>query len=103
MVGGGSPALLRSVQQKLMSSGKISYFNSPDHETTLTNVAACRGICLAPGFLNDHSGQFAWIPYDCQDTFNCVLCTHRADNRESLQNFIKTLKKLYDEAVAFPL
>ena len=103
MVGGGSPALLRSVQQKLMSSGKISYFNSPDHETTLTNVAAGRGICLAPGFLNDHSGQFAWIPYDCQDTFNCVLCTHRADNRESLQNFIKTLKKLYDEAVAFPL
>ena len=103
MVGGGSPALLRSVQQKLMSSGKIDYFNSPDHETTLTNVAAGRGICLAPGFLNDHSGQFAWIPYDCQDTFNCVLCTHRADNRESLQNFIKTLKKLYDEAVAFPL
>jgi len=103
MVGGGSPALLRSVQQKLMSSGKISYFNSPDHETTLTNVAAGRGICLAPGFLNDHSGQFAWIPYDCQDSFNCVLCTHRADNRESLQNFIKTLKKLYDEAVAFPL
>ena len=103
MVGGGSPVLLRSVQQKLMSSGKIDYFNSPDHETTLTNVAAGRGICLAPGFLNDHSGQFAWIPYDCQDTFNCVLCTHRADNRESLQNFIKTLKKLYDEAVAFPL
>ena len=103
MVGGGSPALLRSVQQKLMSSGKISYFNSPDHETTLTNVAAGRGICLAPGFLNDHSGQFAWIPYDCHDTFNCVLCTHKTDNRESLQNFIKTLKKLYDEAVAFPL
>ena len=103
MVGGGSPALLRSVQQKLISSGKIDYFNSPDHETTLTNVAARRGICLAPGFLNDHSGQFAWIPYDCQDTFNCVLCTHRADNRESLQNFIKTLKKLYEEAVAFPL
>ena len=103
MVGGGSPALLRSVQQKLISSGKISYFNSPDHETTLTNVAAGRGICLAPGFLNDHSGQFAWIPYDCKDTFNCVLCTHKTDNRESLQEFIITLKRLYDEAVAFPL
>ena len=103
MVGGGSPALLRSVQQKLMSSGKISYFNSPDHETTLTNVAAGRGICLAPGFLNDHSGQFSWIPYDCKDTFSCVLCTHKTDNRESLQNFITTLKGLYSEAVAFPL
>ena len=103
MVGGGSPALLRSVQQKLMSSGKISYFNSPDHETTLTNVAAGRGICLAPGFLNDHSGQFAWIPYDCKDAFDCVLCTHKTDSRKCLQAFINTLKQLYDEAVAFPL
>jgi len=103
MVGGGSPALLRSVQQKLMSSGKINYFNSPDHETTLTNVAAGRGICLAPGFLNDHSGQFAWIPYDCKDTFDCVLCSHKTDSRESLQTFISTLKQLYDEAVAFPM
>ncbi len=103
MVGGGSPALLRSVQQKLMSSGKISYFNSPDHDTTLTNIAAGRGICLAPGFLNDHSGQFAWIPYECKDTFNCVLCTHKTDNRESLLGFIDILKQLYTEAIAFPL
>lgn len=103
MVGGGSPALLRSVQQKLISSGKIAYFNSPDHDTTLTNIASGKGICLAPGFLNDHSGQFAWIPYDCDDTFSCVLCTHKADQRQSLNAFIKVLQKLYNEAVAFPL
>jgi DNA-binding transcriptional LysR family regulator len=103
MVGGGSPALLRSVQQKLISSGKIAYFNSPDHDTTLTNIASGKGICLAPGFLNDHSGQFAWIPYDCDDTFSCVLCTHKADQRQSLDTFIKVLQKLYNEAVAFPL
>lgn len=103
MVGGGSPALLRSVQQKLISSGKIEYFNSPDHDTTLTNIASGKGICLAPGFLNDHSGQFAWIPYDCDDTFSCVLCTHKADQRESLDTFIKVLQRLYHEAVAFPL
>ncbi len=103
MVGGGSPALLRSVQQKLISSGKIKYFNSPDHDTTLTNVASGKGICLAPGFLNDHSGQFAWIPYDCEDTFSCVLCTHKADKRQSLTDFILLLQKLYSEAVAFPL
>ncbi|MBO6284502.1 MAG: LysR family transcriptional regulator, partial [Pseudobutyrivibrio sp.] len=103
MVGGGSPALLRSVQQKLISSGKIEYFNSPDHDTTLTNIASGKGICLAPGFLNDHSGQFAWIPYDSDDTFSCVLCTHKADQRESLDAFIKVLQRLYHEAVAFPL
>ena len=103
MVGGGSPALLRSVQQKLISSGKIEFFNSPDHDTTLTNIASGKGICLAPGFLNDHSGQFAWVPYDCDDTFSCVLCTHKADGRESLDAFIKVLQRLYNEAVAFPL
>ncbi len=89
MVGGGSPALLRSVQQKIISSGKIKYFNSPDYDTTLTNVAAGRGICLAPGFLNDHSGQFAWIPYDCKETFKCVLLTHKTDQRESVRSFLQ--------------
>ena len=103
MVGGGSPAALRAVQHRLIGSGKISYFNSADHDTTLTNVAAGRGVCLAPGFLNDHSGQFAWIPFDCKESFSCVLCTHKDDQRESLQAFLGILKKLYRDAVAFPL
>ena len=103
MVGGGSPPALRAVQHRLIGSGKIEYFNSADHDTTLTNVAAGRGVCLAPGFLNDHSGQFAWIPFDCEEHFNCVLCTHKDDNRKSLSAFVSILKKLYDEAVAFPM
>ena len=103
MVGGGSPAALRAVQQKLISSGKIEYFNSPDHDSTYVNIASGKGICLAPGFLNDHSGQFAWIPYDCKERFHCVLCTHKTDNRKSLTAFVKTLQKLYKDAVAFPL
>ena len=103
MVGGGSPSALKNVQHRLISSGKIDYFNSADHDTTLTNVAAGRGICLAPGFLNDHSGQFAWIPFDCGERFSCVLCTHREDQRKSLNEFLSILKKLYSNAVAFPL
>ncbi len=103
MVGGGSPATLRSVQHRLIGSGKIRYFNSADHDTTLTNVAAGRGVCLAPGFLNDHSGQFAWIPFDCKESFSCVLCTHKEDQRESLRAFLDILKQLYRETVAFPL
>ena len=103
MVGGGSPAALRQVQQRLIASGKIKYFNSPDHDTTLTNVAAGRGICLAPGFLNDHSDQFAWIPFDCKETFSCQLITHKTDTRESLSHFLDILKQLYTDAVAFPL
>lgn len=103
MVGGGSPQALKTVQHRLISSGKIRYFNSADHDTTRINVAAGRGVCLAPGFLNDHSGQFAWIPFDCRESFSCVLCTHREDQRESLKTFLGILDKLYSEAVAFPL
>ena len=103
MVGGGSPNALRAVQHRLIATGKIEYFNSADHDTTLTNVAAGRGVCLAPGFLNDHSGQFAWIPFDCKESFSCVLCTHKEDKRESLKSFLELLKRLYREAVAFPL
>ena len=103
MVGGGSPPALRAVQQRLIASGRINYFNSPDHDTTLTNVAAKKGICLAPGFLNDHSGQFAWIPFDCKESFSCQLLTHKTDSRESLTKFIQILKDLYKDAVAFPL
>ena len=103
MVGGGSPNTLKAVQHRLIATGKIEYFNSADHDTTLTNIAAERGICLAPGFLNDHSGQFAWIPFDCKENFSCVLCTHKDDKRTSLNAFIELLKRLYSEAVAFPL
>ena len=103
MVGGGSPQALKAVQHRLISTGKIDYFNSADHDTTLTNVAAGRGVCLAPGFLNDHSGQFAWIPFDCRESFSCVLCTHRDDNRPSLKALLDILKKLYADAVAIPL
>jgi DNA-binding transcriptional LysR family regulator len=103
MVGGGSPPALKAVQHRLIASGRIEYFNSPDHDTTLTNVAAGKGVCLAPGFLNDHSGQFAWIPFNCQERFSCVLCTHKEDRRPSLKAFLTTLQALYADAVAFPL
>ena len=103
MVGGGSPPALRAVQHRLIATGKLDYFNSADHDTTLTNVAAGRGVCLAPGFLNDHSGQFAWIPFDCPERFSCVLCTHREDERPALKAFVETLQRLYADAVAFPL
>ncbi|HAV89844.1 MAG TPA: LysR family transcriptional regulator [Eubacterium sp.] len=102
MVGGGSPSALKAVQSRLIATGKINYFNSADHDTTLTNVAAGKGVCLAPGFLNDHSGQFAWTPFDCQESFSCVLCTHKNDNRDCLKDFIELLQHLYDEAIAIP-
>ena len=48
MVGGGSPPALRAVQHRLIASGKIQYFNSPDHDTTRVNVAAGRASASPP-------------------------------------------------------
>ena len=59
MVGGGSPPPLRRVQKRMIEEVGVDFFTSHDHETTLTNVAAGRGVCLAPGFLDDHNGEFA--------------------------------------------
>ena len=33
----------------------------------------------------NHSGQFAWVPFDCGEHFSCVLCTHKEDDRPSLK------------------
>lgn len=101
MVGGGSQAPLRAVQQRVISSVHCHYFNSQDHDTSLTNVAAKRGVVLAPGFLNDHSGMFKWIPFDCPEVIPCSLFTHTNDHRWSLHQFIKTIMDLYQTHTDF--
>ena len=103
MVGGGSPPQLIRVQNKVINTLHIKNFNSTDHDTTLTNVAAGRGVCLAPGFLNDHSGRFSWVPFDCKETVPCVLCTHKGDKNEYTQEFIKIIQDYYKENPDFNL
>ena len=97
MVGGGSPMALRKVQQRVISTVNINYFNSADHDTTLTNVAADHGICLAPGFLNDHNPDYAWTPFDCKETISCVLCTHKDDNRKIVMELVDLMQKKYKQ------
>lgn len=101
MVGGGSPPALRTVQQRVINTIPIRYFNSHDHDTTLTNIASDKGICLAPGFLNDHNNEFAWTPFDCDETIECILCTHNNDKRKSVRDFINMLKYIYEEISDF--
>ncbi|MBQ8967601.1 LysR family transcriptional regulator [Ruminococcus sp.] len=96
MIGNTSPPELKSVQQRLISGGNISYFNSPDHNTTLTNVASERGICLSPGFLNDHTGEFVWIPYDCKEKMPCAIYTHRSESRKFVLDFVKLVQQTYE-------
>ena len=103
MVGGGSQPELRAVQQRVIQQLGLQNFNSNDYETTLVNVAAHKGICLAPGYLNDHNSAFAWTPFDCDETISCVLCTHSGDRREIISDFIQILQNLYLENPQFPI
>ena len=97
MVGGGSPSELRKVQHRVIQTIGVQYFNSADHDTTLTNVAAGLGICLAPGFLNDHNPDFAWTPFDCDETISCVLCTHKDDSRKVIHELVEQMQEQYKQ------
>ncbi len=97
MVGGPSQAPLRRVQKRVVDQVHCNYFNSHDHDTSLTNVAAGCAIVLSPGFLNDHTGEFCWIPFDCPEVIPCALYTHAADSRWSVNHFIDVIKAQYPE------
>lgn len=103
MVGGGSPPVLRALQQKLVQKYHLDYFNSRDHDTTLTNVAAHRGICIAPGFLNDHSQEFAWTPFDTAECIPCSLYLHKSEKRRAVHVFVALLQAFYRDDPTFPV
>ena len=98
LVNGGSSQILRQVQQRVISTVPIHYFNSPTHDFTLIQVASDKAICLSPGYLNDHSGVFAWIPFDCPESFDLVLVSHQEQLNPALANLIAILQELYDQS-----
>ena len=98
LVNGGSSQTLRQVQQRVLSTVPIRYFNSPTHDFTLIQVASDKAICLSPGYLNDHSGAFAWIPFDCPESFDLVLVSHQDQLNPALANLIAILQELYDQS-----
>ena len=98
LVNGGSSQTLRQVQQRVLSTVPIHYFNSPTQDFTLIQVASDKAICLSPGYLNDHSGVFAWIPFDCPESFDLVLVSHQEQLNPALANLIAILQELYDQS-----
>ena len=98
LINGGSSQTLRQVQQRVLSTVPIHYFNSPTHDFTLIQVASDKAICLSPGYLNDHSGAFAWIPFDCPESFDLVLVSHQDQLNPALANLIAILQELYDQS-----
>ena len=97
MVGGGSQHQLRAVQERILNSLHLRFFNSNDHDTTLTNIAANKAIVLAPGFLHDRNDGFVWIPFDCHETIDCCLAIKESDKRRSVKAFIDLLVDIYSK------
>lgn len=95
IVGGKAPRSLKVVQRRVLKQGGVEYINSPDHGTTLLYIASNQGICLAPGFLNDHNDEFAWIPFDCEEKSVCVLSIHEHEKRKIVHDFIRLLQECY--------
>ncbi|MBR2701204.1 MAG: hypothetical protein IKE77_03875 [Erysipelotrichaceae bacterium] len=75
----------------------MAFFNSAISFTTTCWTLGCslQTIVLAPGFLNDHNPQFAWIPYDTDITFQCALCTHNSDNRKPVRELVARMIDYY--------
>ena len=95
MVGGGSPPQLEAVQQRVIARGDVGFYNSHDHDTTMVNVAVGRGVCLSPGFLKGDDPGYRWIPFDCPERVNGVLCRKEDDTRDSVGRFIEIMKEEY--------
>lgn len=98
MVGGGSTPEMVIVQNRIIKEADVNILNCPDHETALMNMAAGRGITLSPGFTNDHTGEFAYVPFNCKESCACVLGYHKDDIRESARYFIELCQAAYKRA-----
>lgn len=95
LIGGGSPPELKKAQETVINSVHPETMNSEDHFTTLTNVAAGNGVCLSPGFCNDRTEEFAWLPISFGTPIECVLATRSDDHRETTKKFIEITKEIY--------
>lgn len=94
MVGGPSPPELVRVQRRLIDSGAVQWMNSEDPDTTRINLLSGKGIALAPGFLNDRNPRYAWVPFDCPERFDCVLCVKK-QRPWTVDRFVQMLVSMY--------
>lgn len=91
---------LVKAQKLVADSGYAELFNCQDYVTAITNVAAGNGVCLLPGFCNDHNGEFTWIPVSFGGSMNCVLGTHVDDHRPETRRFVELAQTQYKRCMA---
>lgn len=102
IVGNVSPKELAQVQHRAVTRHHLTTLTSANHETTLTNIQAKRGVCIVPGLLNDFNDEFAWIPFDCEEKIPCVLCTHKSNTKPIVKEFVQLLQGYYKDNQTVP-
>ena len=85
---------LRKVHSDIAAKPQLKTLNSRNHETTLTDIAAKRGLCLMPDIYEDDNPHFAWLEFDYPISFPCFLCTH-ADCNSLVTEFVQEIRQLY--------
>lgn len=103
MVGGLAPLPLRELHTKVIESVPVNTYNSYDTLTCFIDLKAEKGIGLIPGSMNDHNGEFAWIPFQENVSLPYDLCWHKQDKRPALRAFVRMLKEVYRENDGFAL
>ncbi len=91
------PTVAHVMTRSIMQMYHNTYYLTQDAPTVLHSVASHVGVALVPGFLNDRSGELAWIPFATEEKINCVLLTKSSENRQSVLDFVSVLQEIYQE------
>ena len=97
------PNAVHHVMRDVMQTYHNNYYLTEDTATILHAVASHAGVSLVPGIVNDHSGELAWIPFDCNKVLHCLLLTDASEKRKNVLEFIRVLIEVYAEHAKDPL
>lgn len=101
LVGGDSPSEMSAIQQRIIRRGKITILNAHNLDTAFAHVAAVSAVSLAPGFANDHLGEFAWIPFDCPEKCTVSLPATKMTDAKAHEHYWKLPRKRIYRAGSF--
>ncbi len=91
------PTVAHVITRSIMQTYHNTYYMTQDAPTVLHSVASHVGVALVPGFLNDRSGELAWVPFATEEKIYCVLLTRASENRQGVLEFVKLLQEIYKE------
>ncbi len=91
------PGVMQHVARQVIQKYHNANYLAVDSHSMFHAVAAGTGVALVPGVLNEHTDEFAWVPFDTDETIGCELLLHSGESREEVLDFIGILMEVYRE------